>query len=791
MRPPGRSLRLLLPWCALLAGLNAEAAVVSVKLVTGTDVDTGSQASFSVRLNGALGDVCLAGRIDGPRPGDTYVLSSTGCTFGDDGLSSFTIQRTWLEDGTYKGTDGGAWHVVEASVLVAPDAWSIWALSHGSRDAWIAGSTVHDPKTWLPVAPTPAVPTVPPLPLTPPPVKGWAVPVQVEQIATVAAYASVIGATGAPLATRMLLLVQECRLHVDGDNTLPFLLHPTQMEVWGTAAGGAVLGNTVIAVAFLILHGAVVAFSDAVVYPSTVDLYGTALFPALPYIVYYVLYQGAVAGAWKLCFRGSSAGEALMGGAGLLLCAAVPVFLAFHHHRRQAAASAFAEDERTTPQTAEAFLLGQGEWVNRRRDMDFVGRWLPSLHPYRGRANHWHPVVQFASMFAAGTLWGLRVETYDGCGHVKVAGAALVAIVLAADVYARPYARPRDAVLSSCYHVLTAAALAVMAAAYYGQDPDHALFRWVHMLLLACVGLLVIKVLLDLACEVYVFLRARRARLQADVSARLDSARRRRSSTGHVPCVERQQPPPPPPPQPYETLADSLRQQTPPQPPPPPPPPQPPHYQLPPRAFTPVGDVSSVGLPSTRPMSVEGASGLREAVLHMHHEQSKAAAGRGGGSRASTTSADGAAPGAHFNNPLEALAFVRQSNNFIHDAVEAARARRARHSSNASVSSGGTSGRRGSGMHLSARSSDPMSVRRVIKAKRERAATTRSTIERVIRPTQAVTGEPDEEAHVRRANSMHLPRRGSLHSTRGGAPGHYHGVNLLTDFELEVAPEQW
>eukprot|EP01063_Lacrimia_lanifica_P018409 TRINITY_DN2532_c0_g1_i13.p1 TRINITY_DN2532_c0_g1~~TRINITY_DN2532_c0_g1_i13.p1 ORF type:complete len:1112 (+),score=145.42 TRINITY_DN2532_c0_g1_i13:58-3393(+) len=340
-----------------------------------------------------------------------------------------------------------------------------------------------------------------------------------------AATSALVGvASGAGPVLRLAAVAQRCDPgHFDEAVRYGSMMSPLQLEVSGSRALGAVVGNCVLAAGAGLLGWCVAALGRAVgsrVLPSLfleLDAAGVMLFPSAPLLVFQVLYQGITLGAMDLVVHGPSAWLTVAGLCGLVVCVAVPgvvlMFMTAEAHR-----GAYIRSDAGTSGGVKKFMLGRGEWVSRRKDWDFANRWSSVLRQFN-RECVYYPVVEFAASFALSGLQSLTPEDWTGCGHVKMFACVVFVVLLVLEMTLWPHLHGRNSMFDVMQLGGQAAAMGALAAGYYSGDEGHGGFEVGGRLLMYAFVVILLRCVFDVAAWVWVVVSGRRRRLQREAWA--------------------------------------------------------------------------------------------------------------------------------------------------------------------------------------------------------------------------------------------------------------------------------
>eukprot|EP01063_Lacrimia_lanifica_P017814 TRINITY_DN24803_c0_g1_i1.p1 TRINITY_DN24803_c0_g1~~TRINITY_DN24803_c0_g1_i1.p1 ORF type:complete len:1459 (+),score=106.63 TRINITY_DN24803_c0_g1_i1:95-4471(+) len=363
----------------------------------------------------------------------------------------------------------------------------------------------------------------PPLPTPPPPTPAPQVLPQgetVEKAGETAAAVSVVAGGAGPALTTVVVLGSCDARDVNG---YPWALHPTRLVVFDSEAAGAVVGNCSISLGFwLVVYTIFRAVSHALyrngkgpAFMQAVDTQGFVRFPSAPLVVFIFLYQGTSLASMELVIRNPSTPAFLVGLMGVAFCIAIP-FAVLRAISKDVPDAAFYKEDTADYGWAVRFLIGDGEWVSRRRDTHWVQRWACVVRTYR-QSTVWFLFLELSAAFAISALQSVKVEKENttGCAYVKLLTGVVFLMQLALEVYLWPHCHARNNWLDSIVYTLQSSGMFVMAAAYFaGGAQDHWGFPVAGALLLGAVVVVIVRTLLDMIGLLYVLVTRRRMRLQ-------------------------------------------------------------------------------------------------------------------------------------------------------------------------------------------------------------------------------------------------------------------------------------
>ena len=337
--------------------------------------------------------------------------------------------------------------------------------------------------------------------------------VTTKVVSGVSSAASVVSGASAGSALRLAVVGQLCKLGQPmEERTYPLLLHPTQWVLFGSQAAGVVVGNFVITVAFWFVMCIVVQAVFYTGYYKGMDVMGLCAFPSSPLFVFQFLLQGTALGAMALLFYPPSTPLFLLGAASLMFCCVVPFYVLYSVCNGVPRKAYYLHDVDVDRKTWLSALIGPGEWVSRFETNMWSYRYAAVVRPYR---QEWacYSFVEMAASLTVAAVDSTTAHSLVACGHQKTGSAVVFIVLLVAEIYAWPHARARDGYMLPAFQCMQASALLLMATGYYVENTDYWTFGAAAKLLVACAGVLVLKVVLDVCSEVHVYCTGRRDRL--------------------------------------------------------------------------------------------------------------------------------------------------------------------------------------------------------------------------------------------------------------------------------------
>ncbi|KAJ9460901.1 Titin-like protein [Diplonema papillatum] len=319
-----------------------------------------------------------------------------------------------------------------------------------------------------------------------------------------------------------LLMDVECG---NGSRTkVPRSMHPLGVSIDHSDCFGALVWDTTIVtsaaiIQFLmaLLAGYVVKFNSFLVPTHWLPVrtvraaHGLVRFPGGLLFVFYFLYQGQAKCAWILTFDGGV--HTVVGLFFMSLLIALPLWISwFLYNELKTRQARYREVDERHGKVFE-FIMGKGEWVSRRRKNPVTFRFSLQLRAFTARCG-WFLLLDFALMMVIGLGSAIPATSYQQCGHVRLALGLATVICLGVELYFQPHIRPRDNVFDCIRFMLQATGLFCQGRAYYAENITHPAMIAAAMIFLIAIFLLIVKLLMDIGCEVYIFLKRRRTILQ-------------------------------------------------------------------------------------------------------------------------------------------------------------------------------------------------------------------------------------------------------------------------------------
>ena len=356
------------------------------------------------------------------------------------------------------------------------------------------------------------------------------VPEEEWQLGTVGVSAGttvLIGASALQTQTTAFLAVMECGSYKDDDPKIPWMFHPTQVEIAGRRCMGAVVVNmsfvafaiaVQVAVAYAILKTDVAGrFMEE---PRTFRVaQAVVFFPSFAIIILICFYQGTSVCASALLFRPSDAGDATVGVITLMVLIVFIIWLA----RAMTSAEKLAryrldmdEDGKQRGSKLLLFVLGHGEWVSTCKSTRVTKRYSVVFRTWASSFTAW-ATMDFVAALLFAFIGTYRPESYPGCGNLRLIIGAVSFAFGAVTLFYWPYVKERDNHTQIWRWVLQGIGFVLLGIAYHiGEPTTHATVKAGSVFILASVVLLLIKALIDLFAFIYIVYTQRRTRLQLE-----------------------------------------------------------------------------------------------------------------------------------------------------------------------------------------------------------------------------------------------------------------------------------
>eukprot|EP00754_Rhynchopus_humris_P013548 Rhum_TRINITY_DN14333_c3_g1::Rhum_TRINITY_DN14333_c3_g1_i1::g.81316::m.81316 len=365
---------------------------------------------------------------------------------------------------------------------------------------------------------------------------------ELDQAAGGAVIAGVVGAGAAGAATQLVVVSGWCRTS-DHHDRLPVTLNPTGLVIGGQPAAGMIVGNVAITLGFLVLCSIVLCVVKSIG-PSNVaakveesmDAQGVLRFPSAPLFVFQLTFQGTTLGGMILVLSPPDTWAFALGACTVLASMLVPLFVFARVARDIPKRAVYLRDAEVTPPMR--LLIGQGEWVNREKNADWVHRYSSVVRTYR-QPMAWYALIEFAGSFTLAAIHAVKTESLAACGHAKVASAVVFLILLVLEATLWPHARFRDSFADFVALGAQFSAMLAMAYGYYrGENGNAWTFSVANHMLAGAVAIIFTKALLDVITEVYILFSGRRRRLQALYYSYADGDEECHHAAGETSCVD-------------------------------------------------------------------------------------------------------------------------------------------------------------------------------------------------------------------------------------------------------------
>eukprot|EP01064_Diplonema_japonicum_P038297 TRINITY_DN9218_c0_g1_i2.p1 TRINITY_DN9218_c0_g1~~TRINITY_DN9218_c0_g1_i2.p1 ORF type:complete len:927 (+),score=158.88 TRINITY_DN9218_c0_g1_i2:200-2980(+) len=335
--------------------------------------------------------------------------------------------------------------------------------------------------------------------------------------------AAVLG--GAPQGAQQIALLLDLECGNGTVQKLPRSMNPLGLPIDGSDCLGAASYNTLImmsAFGLQYLASLLVKRVTAKVptlgpshwlpVTTTSAAQGLIRFPGGSLFVFLFLYQGQAKCGWALIFSGA----ALHVTVGLFIVGAlilVPGYVGYILYDAVKTEQARYREVDVPTSRWMTFIVGKGEWVSRRRTNPVTFRFSLQLRAFR-EACCWYLANDFGLMFLVGLGTAIPASTYQQCGHIRVFLSVLCLLSCLVEAWKRPHIRMRDNWADGVRLLLQSVGLLCAAVAYYAEDVTHNAMGLAAIFFLGALVTLLIKVLLDMATELYVLCKGRRTRLQ-------------------------------------------------------------------------------------------------------------------------------------------------------------------------------------------------------------------------------------------------------------------------------------
>eukprot|EP01064_Diplonema_japonicum_P036502 TRINITY_DN821_c3_g1_i1.p1 TRINITY_DN821_c3_g1~~TRINITY_DN821_c3_g1_i1.p1 ORF type:complete len:1015 (+),score=197.13 TRINITY_DN821_c3_g1_i1:205-3249(+) len=333
---------------------------------------------------------------------------------------------------------------------------------------------------------------------------------------------AVLGPLSGPAAPQAAMIA----VMLDGtcnseDKKLSFALHPTQIDLYGSYAAGAVVGNLAIvigavAVLYCVLH-LMVLCKCITETEHVLDAQGMMRFPSAPLFILLFFYQGTFLGAFRLIISPDPGWLRSWGLAAAGLLIGAPIWIGWKINKD---VDKFTKDGKGYYRTDDQvrgklfnFIVGPGEWVSTTKRNHWVQRYQTMVRSFKQKYS-WFIVGDFLLM---ALMAGARVTNTDSwvrCGNVRLFMSLVNWIALIIEGYLLPHARMRDNVMDVMRLFMQGLGLLCMAIGFYSETYDHWGFRAASPIFIGVMVLIILKLVMDMVTEGWIFFSKRRLRLQ-------------------------------------------------------------------------------------------------------------------------------------------------------------------------------------------------------------------------------------------------------------------------------------
>eukprot|EP01059_Diplonema_ambulator_P017336 TRINITY_DN29325_c0_g1_i1.p1 TRINITY_DN29325_c0_g1~~TRINITY_DN29325_c0_g1_i1.p1 ORF type:complete len:644 (+),score=146.85 TRINITY_DN29325_c0_g1_i1:157-1932(+) len=355
--------------------------------------------------------------------------------------------------------------------------------------------------------------------------------VEAAKVKTIVGGAGIIAALSSqPQGAQQIALLLDLECGNGTVSKLPRSMNPFGLPLDHDDCLGAIAYNTGLVGAAFLLHFllALLARQLTSSNPNLAPAYwlpiasvkaaqGLVRFPGGAIYVFLFFYQGMAKCGWVLVFTGASttAWFIVVGLVTVAVLVAIPVYVAYVL-REAVQNHVIRYREEDVPMSPWlAFMVAKGEWVSRSRNDPANFRYSLQLRAF-APACAWYLLQDFAMMMGIGILTAIPAETYQQCGHIRVGLSGVCLIGCGVEVWKRPHIRMRDNVCDFVRLLLQAAGLLCAAIGYYSENMAHPSIGVAAIFFMCALIVLMIKVVMDVATELYVFCKGRRTRLQRD-----------------------------------------------------------------------------------------------------------------------------------------------------------------------------------------------------------------------------------------------------------------------------------
>ncbi|KAJ9464598.1 hypothetical protein DIPPA_06967 [Diplonema papillatum] len=304
---------------------------------------------------------------------------------------------------------------------------------------------------------------------------------------------------------------------------LHWIQHPTGLVVADSIALGVVVGNFILvcAVALLlrILVKVLVMLPCVSSRRTVTDVRAMVRFPAAPLFLLMFWYQGTAYGAFYLLFHPDAAWQAIFGIVACCVLVAAPVLIALKIRssvpRYGQFGKAYYREDSIQRSATYTYFFGPGEWVSKERNVLWGQRYQTVIKRYR-QPFACFSLVDFWAMALVALATAISPESFVSCGHIRIALCLISFIVLCIELYLRPHARQTDNVMDIGRLTFQSLALLFMAIGFYTEVANHWAFGVALVCFTIAVGIVIVKVIIDVVLEICLFRSKRKVRIQEE-----------------------------------------------------------------------------------------------------------------------------------------------------------------------------------------------------------------------------------------------------------------------------------
>ena len=332
---------------------------------------------------------------------------------------------------------------------------------------------------------------------------------------------SIAAASGAlPAAGSVIASSQPCNIP---DNTkLPFPLHPTGIKISDSAAAGAVIFNSLIVGVFTLVMRLILLLFDMKLIPESVvpatlfdgfmDTQGMLRFPSAPLFVLQGLYQGTFLAALLLIRSPPDELSAVWVAVGVvttLICVLIPAVVFIITKRAIPMDAIFYEDNVELSDIKE-YWIGPGEWISVERNNHWINRYASVVRSYREKFVYFSTVQFFTSGLVAIAV--SISATGVTCGVIKLSMAAVFISLALFCVVIMPFCRMCDNHIVAITYLVHG--ISLTCTGIYFITNNSPILDVAGVLHYIVMGFLILKVVVSVLIEIYLFSTDRRIRLQ-------------------------------------------------------------------------------------------------------------------------------------------------------------------------------------------------------------------------------------------------------------------------------------